>query len=170
MDGGRWLWLGDVQDTAARTAVREGKKSVEPKPEENLLSQCQEALPHPACSDLLLPLLGSNARSTHHPCLLWRGHHCEIPRRCEDHHCEIPCGAVGVRASGRIADLLGDGGSGFKGEISDAGCDHPFSPLLPALTLVSAVFSACTSFRASLLLRFIPMLCSVECFRKSSFH
>lgn len=43
------------------------KKSVEPKPEEKLLSQCREALPHPACSDLLLPLLGSNAQSTHHP-------------------------------------------------------------------------------------------------------
>lgn len=50
-----------------------GKKSVEPKPEENLLSQCQEAIPHPACSDLLLPLLGGSAQSTHHPCLLWRG-------------------------------------------------------------------------------------------------
>lgn len=44
--------------------------------------------------------------------------------------------AEGVRASGGIADLLSDGGSGFKGEISDAGCDHPFSPLLPALTLL----------------------------------
>lgn len=73
--------------------------------------------------------------------------------------------AVGVRALGRTAD----GGSGFKGEISDAGCDHPFSPLLPALTLVSTVFSACASFRASLL-HFVPLLCSVECFGKSSFH
>lgn len=29
-----------MQESAARTAVREGEKSVEPKPEENLLSQC----------------------------------------------------------------------------------------------------------------------------------
>lgn len=60
--------------------------------------------------------------------------------------------AVGVRASGRISVLLGDGGRESKGEISDAGCDHPFSPLLPTLTLVSAMFSARTSFWASLLL------------------
>lgn len=71
-----------MQDTAARTAVSEGKKSVEPNLEENLLSWCQEALPQPACGDLLLPLLGSSTQSTPCPCLLWG-----------DHHCEIPCGA-----------------------------------------------------------------------------
>lgn len=49
---------GGIQEPAARTAVREGKKSVEPKPKENPFSQCQEAVPHPACCDLLLALLG----------------------------------------------------------------------------------------------------------------
>lgn len=80
---------GSMQESAARTAVREGKKSVEPKPEGNLLSQCQEGVLHAACSDLLLPLLGSSSRSSHRPCLLWRGHHCEIPRGC--------CGCEGIR-------------------------------------------------------------------------
>lgn len=73
--------------------------------------------------------------------------------------------AVGVRAAGRITGLLGDGGSEFKG---DTGCDHPFSPLLPALTLLSSVFSARTLFWASVLLHCVPVLCSMECFGKSS--
>lgn len=74
------------------------------------------------------------------------------------------CGCEGIREDYRSV------GSEFKGEISDAGCDHPFSSLLPALTLVSAVFSACTSLWAFLLLHFVLMLCSMEYFGKSSFR
>lgn len=146
VDGGRCLWLGVCRSQLPGLQSGRGKKSVGPKPEENLLCQCQEAVPH-------LPAVTCCC-----PCLEQHSEHPLALRAVEGHHCETHVAAVGVRASGRITALLGDGGSEFKGEISDAGCDHPFSPLLPTLTLVRAVFSARTSFWASLLLHCVPQL------------
>lgn len=105
----------------------------------NVRKQSHTLPPVTCCS----PCLGAMLRApTHCPCLLWRD---VTVRFCVVLSVRVitvryHMAAVGVRAAGRITGLLGDGGSEFKGEISDAGCDHPFSPLLPAL--VSTTFPA----------------------------